>query len=293
MRWDDLSCLLAVYRGGSLSAAGSALRLDPSTVSRRLRALEDAVGGALFVRTPDGMRATALALRVLPHAEQAEAAVLAAQAAAAGAEQRVEGRVRIAAAEGLAAYVLAPAMPDFLRRHPALSVDILASPHLADLSRREADIAVRFVRPEAGDLVMKSIGRSGQYRAFATRAYAAAHPDAASLDWISWRPELASLPEAQLFRAHVGRPARMTSGSMVVMLEALLAGAGAMLLPERMAGVEGGLVPLDCVPPIPFEVQIWLVTLRALRHVPRVQAVWSWLEELLGSIEASAGAVRH
>ncbi|MEZ4337816.1 MAG: LysR family transcriptional regulator, partial [Sandaracinaceae bacterium] len=110
-RWDDLAVVLAVHRGGSLAAAADSLRIDASTVSRRLRAIEAELGSRLFDRTPDGLLPTDLTLRLLPHAEQAEAAALAVEAEAAGEEVAAVGRVRLALADAFAAYVVAPALP--------------------------------------------------------------------------------------------------------------------------------------------------------------------------------------
>lgn len=283
LRWDDLGMLLALHRGGSLSEAGRTLGVDPSTVSRRLRVFEERVGGALFIRTPEGMRATERAMRLLPHAEQMEAAARAAQAAVEGAEVAVEGTVRIAASEGFGAYAIAPALPSLLRRHPGLNIDLVVGPSLVDMTRREADIAVRFVRPSVGDLVAKCVGRSHHYGAYARADLAAraAERPPGGLDWIGWVPELGHLGEAQLLARVTDRPPRLRSDSYVVMVEALRAGAGAMLMPVSMAAADPSMVALSTVPEVPSEVPVWLVTLRALRYVPRVAAVWDWLETLI------------
>lgn len=281
-RWDDMGMVLALQRGGSLSAAARALRVDPSTVSRRLRAFEEAVGGALFIRTPEGMRPTERAARLLPHAEQMEAAAQAAQAAMEGAELGVEGTVRIAASEGFGAYVLAPALPELFARHPSLNIDLIVGPSLVDMTRREADIAVRFVRPEAGDLVARRVARTGRYAAHARTDVAARLADKPpeDIDWIGWIPELGHLPEAQLQETLAATPPRLRSDSYVVMVEALRAGAGAMLFPVGLASADEEIVTIDTAPQLSIDVDVWLVTIRALRHVPRVAAVWDWLEEL-------------
>jgi len=288
-RWDDLGVMLAVYRARSLAGAGAALGVDASTVSRRLKSYEASLGAALFLRTPDGLLPTELALRLAPHAEQAEAAVLAAEAAAQGAQQGVSGAVRLAAAEGVAAYLLAPAAPALLAAHPDLSLELVAGPALVDLTRREADIAVRFVRPTAGDLVMKRVATSGAYGAYASATYLEGRIDRRpeALDWIGWLPEQRHLPEARLFEEVVGRPPRFAADSTVSMVEALRAGVGVALLPAAFVELVPGLVRLPG-PNADFEVGVWLVTLRPLRRVPRIDAVWRWLEGLFTTTPGTA-----
>jgi len=286
-RWDDLGMLLAVYRAGSLAGASAALSVDASTVSRRLKAYEAALGSSLFLRTPEGLMPTELTLRLVPHAEQAEAAVLAAEAAAAGASERVGGVVRLAAAEGIAAYLLAPSVPALLDAHPALRLELIAGSKLVDLSRREADIAVRFVRPTAGDLVIKRVASSGSYGTYASEAYLDGRADLRpeALDWIGWVPEQRHLPEARLYDRLIGLPPRFAADSTVTMFEALRAGAGVALLPEAFVSLVPGLTRLPS-PRADFEVGVWLVTLRPLRRVPRVDTVWRWLERLFaGDLE--------
>ncbi|MCB9594760.1 MAG: LysR family transcriptional regulator [Sandaracinaceae bacterium] len=283
VRWDDLAILLAVHRGGSLAAAAESLRIDASTVSRRLRAAERELGSRLFDRTPDGLVPTDLLLRLLPHAEQAEAAALAVEAEAAGEEIAAVGRVRVALADAFAAYLVAPALPAFLDARPGLTLDLLVGTELVDLSRREADIAVRFVRPTRGDLVAKRIAASGLYGGFVSRGYAATHDLAPSkLHWIGWGESKAHLPEAQLYRRLVGRPPRLECDNLIVQIEAARAGAGAILMPAAFGGFEEEIVRLEAPPPLELDMDVWLVAHRAIRHVPRVRVVWDWLESLVG-----------
>lgn len=152
-RWDDLRVFLALFRHRTLSGAGAALSLDASTVSRRLAGLEEALGATLFDRTRDGVLPTAAAEQLLSAAEDAENAAFAVARIAEGLERSPEGTVRITAPPLLVDAFLAPAMPGFRKRFPALTLELLASASFADLTRREADIALRMSRPSTGDLV--------------------------------------------------------------------------------------------------------------------------------------------
>lgn len=288
-RWDDLGVMLALHRHGTLSGAAEALGVDASTVGRRIQALETALGGSLFARTPDGFVPTDLALRLMPHAEAAAAAADAAAAEAAGSANQATGLVRLAVADAFAVYSLAPRLHRFRAEHPGIRIEVLASPGLVDLTRREADIAVRFVKPTRGELVFRRVMAVGTYAAFCSRAYAEAHPDLSPevVDWIGWSESRAHLPEAQLYQQVVGRPLALAADDLVVQIEAARHGAGCLLMPLEWLDANEDIVQLPSPPPIPFELPVYLVTHRALRRVPRVAAVWDWLESML--LEMHAG----
>jgi DNA-binding transcriptional LysR family regulator len=283
--WDDARVVAALLQHRSFTAAGSALGVHAATVSRRLEALEAALGGRLFDRTPDGVAATALAERLAPHAEAMARAADGFLLAAQSREQKPEGEVRITAPPGPAEYLIAPALPRLLRRHPRLRVILDASVAYADLGRREADLALRTRRPTSGDLVARCLGRSGD-GVFASRRAAAEVGTLRRLEqasWITWGEDLAHLPHAQAVLAHVPpeRIALRTShlGSQVA---AARAGLGLLMLDRAMAAtldlVEVPLAPeLRRTLPAPAQVELWLVTHRALREVPRVAAVWAFV----------------
>jgi DNA-binding transcriptional LysR family regulator len=283
--WDDLAVALAVARAGRVADAARRLKVDPSTVSRRLAALEAALGAALFVRTPDGLIPTEAMAELLPAAERMEAAAAdAARAVTATVRSGVDGVVRLAVAESFAAVVLPPHLPGLLQQHPALRLDLVVSSGLADLSRREADLAVRFVRPTRGDLVAKRLGATG-YAVWTAPSYLRDRADLAwaSLDWIGWDEPWDDLPEARWLRDVVGATPRLRATSAMAQIEAARAGAGALLLPRATAAFLPDLVQLPG-PPVSLRGEAWLVGHAALRDVPRVDAVWRWLEGVAGSL---------
>ena len=287
-RWDDLRVLLAIHRHGSVAAAGRSIGIDASTASRRLKALEEDLGARLFDRTPDGLLPTDLASRLLPHAEQAEAAALAVGAESAGEDVAAVGHVRLACADAFGVYALGPQLPAFLDAHPGLQLSILVSTDLVDLTRREADVAVRFVRPTQGDLVARRVASTGVYTGFVTAEYAAArggrvHAD--EVDWIGWSDTRAHLPEAQLYQQAVGRPARITSDNLVMQMEAMRAGAGAVLLPAALRAIAPELVEVEGLRAPPLEMGTWIVTHRALKDVPRIRLVMDWVAALIAEME--------
>jgi DNA-binding transcriptional LysR family regulator len=155
--WEQHRAFLAVLREGSLSGAARALAVAQPTVRRRIADLETGLGVALFTRAPDGLVPTDAALRLREHAEAMD---LAAAAFARGATQSegIAGIVRVSASEIIAIEVLPPILAELRRHHPALTIALSPSNRNEDLLHREADVAVRMVRPEQNALVAKRIG---------------------------------------------------------------------------------------------------------------------------------------
>lgn len=286
LRWDDLKVLLALHRRGSLKRAAEELGVNISTVSRRLDALEELLGAHLFDRTPEGVRPTAAAEQLVPHAEGMERAALGFVRGLEGFEVEVEGVVRITAPPGLVDSFIAPALPELCDAHPRLRIQILASVGYADLTRREADLALRMMRPAAGDFVATRLA-SHPWCVVASPAHAAAlgklrEPDATR--WVTWGEELAHLPDARWLAANVSRErVVLETSSMTAQLEAVRAGLAAMVVPRAYAGLSG-LATVRCSRAIEKSIAalpegtLWLVGHRALREVPRIAVVWEWLK---------------
>jgi DNA-binding transcriptional LysR family regulator len=288
LRWDDARVLLALLQARSLSGAGARLGVNASTVSRRLEALEAALGAHLFDRTPDGVLATAAAEALGPHAEAMERAANGLALAAQGREVAPEGEVRLTAPPGLVEFLLAPALPRLLRRHPGLRLHVDASVGYADLTRREADLALRMARPTTGDLVVKRLGELGG-GVFAAGAYAAELGTLRRLEqarWITWGDDLAHLLAARVVAERV--PAAqivLRTSHMGAQLGAARAGVGAVLADPQSAH-RAGLVEVPLAPALRRALppmrggELWLAVHRALRELPRIAAVWSFLEEM-------------
>lgn len=161
--WELYRSFLGVMREGSLSGAARELGLTQPTVGRHVDALEQALGVTLFVRSPLGLTPTDVARGLREHAETMEStaasfARIASEASGKGAHASVQGVVRIAASEVIGVEVLPPIVAQLRRDHPALGVEMVLSNRLQDLLRREADIAVRMVRPKQEQLVARRIG---------------------------------------------------------------------------------------------------------------------------------------
>ena len=143
--WDDVRYFLAVARGGSVRAAAERLGVTHSTVLRRVAQLEKRLGTRVFDKLPSGYRLTAGGDEVLEFAEQMEASSYQLETRVFGRDQGVRGLLRVTLAPTLAAHLLMPDFADFARLHPDIEMEVLSAGELANLTNREADVAIRVV----------------------------------------------------------------------------------------------------------------------------------------------------
>jgi DNA-binding transcriptional LysR family regulator len=143
--WDDIRYFLAVARGGSVRSAAERLGVNHSTVLRRVAQLEQRLGARMFEKLPSGYRLTAAGEEVLEFAEQMEASSNKLETRVFGRDQSVRGLLRVTLAPPLATHLLMPDFAEFARLHPDIEMEILSSGELANLTNREADVAIRVV----------------------------------------------------------------------------------------------------------------------------------------------------
>ena len=143
--WDDVRYFLAAARGGSVRAAAGRLGVNHSTVLRRIAQLEERLGAQMFERLPSGYRLTAAGEEVLEFAKQMEASSNRLETRVFGRDQSVRGLLRVTLPPFLATHLLMPEFADFARMHPDIEMEILSSGEVANLTSREADVAIRFV----------------------------------------------------------------------------------------------------------------------------------------------------
>ena len=149
MDWDDIKVLLALSRKGSARAAAQMLGVSNSTVTRRLDELERSLHTRLFDRTPDGYRMTASAEQMLPTAEHVEELLFTAERRISGEDQHLEGAIRLTLPEVGGMGFLVRRLAEFARQYPAIELELMPSYEALDLSRREADIALRVMQAGA------------------------------------------------------------------------------------------------------------------------------------------------
>lgn len=282
--WDQVRTFLACARSGQLGAAGVRLAMDTSTVSRRLAKLEDELGLTLFERSRQGLVPTAAAEHLLPAAEAMEAAMHGLARAAGSIESEAEGVVRIAAPPGIADAFVAPMLAELHAAHPRIRIELDVRVALLDLTRGEADLALRTVRPTGGDLIMVQVAKV-RSSPMTSRSYARALGSLRDLDaarWIFWGAELAHLAEQRWLDAHVTSQPALRTSHFQSQLAAARTGLGVALLPEPYAALHD-LVLVEHARSLAAAWRelptsgLWLVGHQALRHVPRVAAVWEAL----------------
>lgn len=261
--WDLYRSFLAVVRQGSLSGAARHLGATQPTLGRHVEALETALGVALFTRSQGGLQPTAAALLLIPQAEAMESAAASLRRSADAARTEEGGTVRITASEIMGAEVLPPILAELQQAHPRLVLELVLSNRTDDLLRREADIAVRMVRPTQDALIAQRLG-DVRIGLFAHERYLARHGVPASV--------------AELPRFHIigfdrdNRSARavakdvialtrelfsVRSDSDLAQLAALRAGMGIGACQTRIAACHDELKPVlpDAVA---FRLEIWL-----------------------------------
>ncbi|MCA1827923.1 MAG: LysR family transcriptional regulator [Myxococcales bacterium] len=293
--WSDLRFLLEVARSGTLAAAARKLDVDDTTVGRRLTTLERDFGARLVTRTPDGFVLTDAGDAVRAAAEEMERAFLRGEQQAMGADRRPAGLVRVATTEMLAEMVVVPALAGLRRRQPNVRVDLLTGTARLDIARREADVALRYVRPEGGDLVVRRAGAVG-YAIYASKAYLADHgrppPDRrfAGHDLVDFDSAALGWRRGGLGGEPV-REARfvLRSNSAMALIAAVRQGLGIGPLPCCLADPDRSLVRVPDGGPVD-RVQVWIVVHPDVHQTSKVRAVLDAIEarmsEIAGVLEA-------
>lgn len=281
--WDHLRFFLEVARQGRLAPAARRLRVDSATVSRRVADLERQFECKLFDRTDDGFTLTEAGRRLLPSAEAMQRL---AEAAADLRPERLAGRVRVATMEGIASQYLARLLPGLRLQHPDLLIELVTSPALINLTKREADVSLSFVPPRGPRLSIRRIGSFALFL-YAAPAYLAARgtpANAAALeghDFIDYVEDLVEIPEVHWLLDVIPEPQVVfRSSSMFAQQTAAANGAGLVLLPSFAGERDARLVPVmpECVR---TERPIWLAVHEDLVAQPRVRVVTQYIEKIV------------
>lgn len=281
--WDDLRIFLAVARAGTLSGAASLMHLGLATVSRRIERLESAMARPLFLRHQSGYRLTEDGRALLDRAEEIESAARSLTADTRK-EPEISGPVRLATAENFATALIVSELPALRARYPRLSLDLVTDIAAVNLHRRDADLALRMVKPERGHLTVQRLGTLG-YGLYASQSYLAqrepsrAAPDPDIDAFIAWGELQTHLPAAKWIERHLqGRAPALTASSLAVQLSACEAGLGLAILPHFLARPRG-LVRLDADPGM--DQAIWLVVQSDLLQSRRVRVVADFCRDLV------------
>lgn len=283
MHWDDLRFFLAVARAGQLSRAAAALGVDATTIGRRLRRLERALGQTLFEQTREGQTLTEAGELLLLKAEGMERHVREIEASP-EAGQHLAGSIRVSVSEGFGTWFVAHHLASFAAAHPRLRIDLVASSGFLNPSRREADVAILLARPRKGPLYTKKL-TDYRLRLYAARSYLAQHgPIATTADLrdhplIGYVPDLLYAPELRyLTEIAPDLEPRIRSTSINAQYRLVAAGAGIAVLPCFIGDADAELTRV--VDEIAVTRSFWLVTHADTRQLVRVEAFTAWLTQL-------------
>lgn len=280
--WALYRSFLAVIREGSLSAAAASLKLTQPTLGRHIDGLEASLGTPLFTRSRMGLAPTDAALELLPHVETMEAAAAALLRTSSGEAAEERGTVRLTTSEIMGAEVLPAMLAQFRELHPHIDIELNLDDRQQDLLRRDADIALRMVRPTQGALVAKHVGNA-RVNLYAHKDYLNKHPLPERLSEIAGASVIGYDDNSRILDLiRVGRldvpPGTFTlrSDSELAQLALLRAGAG-------IGGCQAGIARRDAnLQPVfhetfEFSMEMWLAYHEDLKSSRRVRLLFDHL----------------
>jgi DNA-binding transcriptional LysR family regulator len=288
--WDLLQSLHAVLEAGSFSAAARLRRLTQPTLGRHIDQLERQLGAPLFLRSPRGLQPTDLALAFGPHLGDMSAAAEAAARDAAGIASGEGGVVRVAASHVIGVEVLPEILARFRIANPRIDVELSLSNQIQDLTRRDADVAVRMSRPTQNALVARKVGEL-KLGFYATADYLQRHGAPKDMDQLLEHTLIGFDREFPALDKDVtlGRPVTrdlfsLRTDSDAAQLAAIRAGFGIGVC-QRQIGRRSGLVPV-LPDAFGFTLDIWICMHETLRGSPRMRLMFDHLVEELGAYAA-------
>ncbi len=280
--WDDLRYLLALHRAGSLTRAARLERVDKATVSRRLAALEGALGARLVERLPRGHALTPEGRTMLGTAEQMEALLASAHAGLQTGSDGNSGIVRVTAPIWFARHIIIPALAKLQTRHPRLEVRLVTTNAVLNMAAREADVAVRNLRPTQTGMIARRAGALGSTLYGATkyleqRGRPSHRRQLRQHHLIGYEERLTYVPSFS-WLSSTGAAVAFRASDTLALADAVRAGLGLAVLPCYLGDEEPGVERVEFVG-VGRE-DIYLVTHPALRSVPRVKTVVAWMADL-------------
>jgi DNA-binding transcriptional LysR family regulator len=285
MDWDNVRVFLAVARAGQFVAAAKRLRLDHATVSRRIAALEAALGARLFDRRTTGARLTSAGERFLSAAEEMESAFLHAQAEISDVDVELTGVVRIGAPDGFSTYYLAGALREFVERNPGVRIQLAPVPQVIPLARREVDIVVVLDKPEEGRFVARKL-TDYSLGIYASADYLKAHQKPREVGELAGHRLIGYVEEYAFSSAldyvrelYGGAPTAFECASAVTQFEALRAGLGLGVVHDFIARRFKDLRRV--LPERRATRSYWIVTHEDTRGLGRIRAV---CEHMIASV---------
>lgn len=281
--WDDLRIFLDVARTSSLAQSARRLRMDQSTVSRRVAHLESTLGLSVFERTRSGFKLTEAGERVLRHAETIESAIIGIRSDL-RADIATAGVVRLATMEGIASLYLAPRLRLLKETAPDLRLELVTSPQVIHVNRREADLFLSFFKPQGLGLVSEKIG------AFRIHVYGSPLyfercgipknlEELRQHDFVTYIDDLVQVDAVRWQRDLVGEvPVVFNSNSMIAQMNAAIGGMGLVVLPKFSLQGTSTLVPV-MPDTLKIEREIWVNIHQDLQFAGRLKTIVRFLKK--------------
>ncbi len=277
--WDRLRYVLALARQGTLSGAAETLGTTHTTVARQIRALEATIGSRVFDQHSDGFVLTAVGEAIRAVAEEVEEAMHRLDRELLGSDTQLKGPLRVTTL-GVVVQWFADAFRTFVETYPGIDLEITSSRTFENLTKREADIALRATNQPPEQLVGRKVTRF-EYAVFGARSLVGSPPqppleeDFSSLEaypWITWEQRLRARATEQWMAEHVPNARiAMRTDSPIVMNANVAAGAGLALIPCIAAQPHLDLIQLSSIIP-DFGLDLWILTHPDLKHTARVRA---------------------
>lgn len=283
--WNDLRFFLELARKGRLGPVAKRLKVDHSTVGRRITELERALDTKLFDRTQSGFVPTEAGNRLLSYAESIERNANAINENA-GDQSPLAGRVRLATMEGLASFYLSPLLPEFYQRYPDVLIELVISTGLMSLTRREADISLGFVAPTSPRLLISKIG-SVEIGLYGASAYFETYGVPESVDdlrrhvFVDYVEEEVRIGEVRWLLDIIDHPKVVfRSTSLISQCNAAAAGLALVALPAFLGRRDTRLSQV-LTEQISVTRDIWTAVHEDLRHIARIKAVTEFVREMI------------
>ncbi len=283
MDWNNLKYFLAVARLGGLTPAAQSLTTSPSTVSRHIDAMEATLGVRLFLRSQRGYLLTDAGTMLLERVSEVERSMQAVERQS-DALQQLTGVVKLTTVESIAHFLLVPNLHLFAARYPQLQIELLVNRNLANLARREADLALRIFNPAQDehepDHIVQYVA-SFYFELYCTpQALAAVGNDWQKLAHVSWDGAWFRLPMVNWLQALFGQqPPLLRSNTMQTHYQAACSGMAAALLPNFIGDADSRLVKATTIN-IDTRQELWLSYHRDLKASSRVMAMRDFIVEI-------------
>ncbi len=292
MDWNDLRYIKAIADAGNVADAANQLDIHQSTVFRRLNTLEKNLGVRLFERLPSGYIVTTAGEDFCQAAERIEADVSALNRRISGQDMRPSGTIRVTMADALLVKLLAPCLAEFRLAYPEIKLEVLVSGDILNLTKRDADIAIRTTNKPLETLVGRKVAQVA-IAVYGSQEYLKTHPNLSNLsqhDWIGFDESIVDSAIARWLKQNIPNVKfQYRFNTCMGIFTAVKENAGLALLSCYLGDGDRHLTRV--FPPIPeLEKELWILTHEDLRYVTRIRTFIDFVASFLtGKIELIEG----